>query len=343
MKLPHIFCLLALVSFVQAADAPPPAPAPKTVSDKPIAIANPRGLAIDKDGHLYVGDVSDGAIYKIDQQGRGVKLGSIDIATPTGVAVDKDGNVYVADADSNTIRKIAADGKVTTLAGKDGAMGDTDGPAATARFNGATSLVLDAKGNIIVADTHNNLVRKISVDGVVSTLAGKSGTDEAKSVDGKGAVVRFGAPRAIAIDDKGVIYIADEMFGTVRKIMPDGTTTTLAGEATVTGSTSKDGIGAKAIISAPRGIAVDSKGNVYVADTDSNAIRKITPDGTVTTLAGKIGETGTADGKGDIARFSGPRGLAVDKDGNVFVADSDNGAIRKITPDGVVTTIGAKP
>ncbi len=298
---------------------------------------------MDKDGNLYVGDVTDGAVYKINQQGWGVKLGNVDIATPTGVAVDAGGNVYVADADSNTIRKISPDGKVTTLAGQDGQMGTTDGPGATARFNGATSLAVDAKGNLIVADTHNNLVRKISPDGVVDTLAGKPGTDEAKSVDGKGAVVRFGSPRGVAIDGAGVIYIADEMFGTVRKIMPDGTTTTLAGKATTTGASSKDGVGAQAIIATPRGIAVDGKGNVYVADTDSSAIRKISPDGTVTTFAGKIGEIGTNDGKGAAARFSGPRGLAVDQDGNVFVADSDNGVIRKITPDGVVTTIGSAP
>ena len=339
MKLPPVFCLFALVSLVQAADAPPPAPP----SNKVITLSNPRGLAIDKDGNLYVGDVSDGAVYKMNQQGLGAKLGNADIGTPTGVAVDKDGNVYVADADSNTIRKISVDGKTTTLAGKDGASGATDGPGATALFNGATSLAIDAKGNLIVADTHNNLVRKITPDGFVSTLAGKVGSDEAKSVDGKGAEVRFGAPRGIAVDSAGVIYVADEMFGTIRKIAPDGTTTTLAGSAAASAGTSKDGVGTLAIIATPRGIAVDSKGNVYVADTDSNAIRKVSADGTVTTLAGKIGEPGTADGKGDAARFSGPRGLAVDKDGNVFVADSDNGAIRKITPDGVVTTLGVKP
>jgi sugar lactone lactonase YvrE len=186
---------------------------------------------------------------------------------------------------------------------------------------------VDAAGNVIVADTHNNLVRKITPDGVVSTLAGNSAPEEAKSVDGKGAVVRFGAPRGIAIDGAGNIYIADEMFGTVRKIALDGTTTTLAGNATASGVSSKDGVGDKAIISTPRGIAVDSKGNVYVADT-------------VTTLAGKIGDAGFANGPGPAARFSGPRGLAVDKDGNVFVADSDNGAIRKIEPNGVVRTIG---
>lgn len=295
---------------------------------------------MDKNGNLYVGDVSDGAVYKINQQGVGVKLASTDISTPTGVAVDKNGNVYVADADSNIIRKISVDGKVTTLAG-DGQVGATDGPGAKAHFNGATSLAVDAAGNVIVADTHNNLVRKITPDGVVSTLAGNSTPEEAKSVDGKGAGVRFGAPRGIAIDGAGNIYIADEMFGTVRKIALDGTTTTLAGNATASGVASKDGVGDKAIISTPRGIAVDTKGNVYVADTDSNAIRKIAPDGTVTTLAGKMGEPGFANGPGPAARFSGPRGLAVDKDGTLFVADSDNGAIRKIEPNGVVRTIGA--
>jgi sugar lactone lactonase YvrE len=328
-----------------AADAPPPAPAPAVSPDKLLALPNPRGLAMDKDGNLYVGDVSDGAVYKMNQKGEGAALGTTGanaptIGTPTGVAVDKDGNVYVADADSNTIRKISPDGKVTTLAGQDGQSGSTDGPGATARFNGATALAVDLKGNIIVADTHNNLVRKITPDGVVSTLGGKPGTDEAKTVNGKGSEVRFGQPRGVAIDAAGNIYIADELFGTVRKIAPDGTTTTLAGDATASGATSKDGIGTRAVIATPRGIAVDRLGNVYVADTDSSAIRKISPDGAVSTVAGKIGEAGFTDGQGDAARFSGPRGIVVDWDGNLYVADSDNGAIRKITQSRIVTTIG---
>jgi sugar lactone lactonase YvrE len=112
----------------------------------------------------------------------------------------------------------------------------------------------------------------------------------------------------------------------------------IAGDpAATTGS--HDGVGAKAVIQTPRGLAVDTKGNLYAADTDEGIIRKITPDGTVTTLAGKLNDAGLADGKGAEAQFAGPRGLAMDKDGNIYVADSDNAAIRKITPDGTVTTV----
>src|SRR5262249_1844413 len=131
----------------------------------------------------------------------------------------------------------------------------------------------------------------------------------------------------------------------ISKVAQDGTLTLIAGNST-DNAASKDGVGAKAVIVGPRGLAVDAKGNLYAADTDEGLIRKITPDGTVTTLAGKPNNQGLADGKGPAAQFGGPRGLAVDKDGNVYVADSDNGVIRKIAPDGTVTTLGkstAKP
>jgi sugar lactone lactonase YvrE len=311
-------------------------------------------LAIDPAGNLYIGDVVDEVIYKMTPDGKLTLLagganfsGNPDgvgaaagFNGPSGLALDKEGNVYVADGDNNLIRKISPAGKVTTLAGKYGDSGDADGQGPAAQFQGPTGVALDAKGNIYVANTHGNTVRKITPDGTVTTLAGKPGDGNALSVDGKGGAARFGEPRAIAVDGDGIIYVADEQFGTVRKIALDGTVSTLAGDASGAATTSKDGVGTKAAITSPRGIAVDAKGNVYVADTDNNAIRKITPDGTVTTLAGKIGEAGNVDGQGADARFSGPRGLAVDKEGNIYVADSDNSLIRKITPGGTVTTLG---
>jgi serine/threonine protein kinase, bacterial len=373
-----IFLSFAL-SGAQAADAPalpPPPPsvraptsaagngataktAPAKQATSPISLNNPRGLAVDPDGNIYIADVDSGEVYKMTPAGNltllagdpapaaSAKGAAVEpgFSGPAGLALDEKGNVYVADGDNNLVRKISPAGKVSTLAGKVGEGGDTNGPGADARFQGPTGVAVDAKGNVFVADTHNGLIRKITPDGTVSTLAGKSGPDNALSVDGKDDAVRFGEPRAIAIDAAGVIYVADEQYGTVRKILPTGETTTLAGDATAITQNlpSKDGVGAKAVITSPRGVAVDAKGNVYVADTDNDAIRKITADGTVTTIAGKIGESGTQDGPGATARFSGPRGLAVDKDGNIYVADSDNGAIRKITPEGVVTTLGNAP
>jgi len=310
-------------------------------------LSNPRGLAIDAKGIIYIGDFDNGVIDKMTPDGKitflaggGSNTSNMDgkgaAATfngPAGLAVDKDGNVFVADGDNNMVRKISPAGQVTTLAGSASA-------SAAVQLQGPMGVAVDAKGNVYVAETHGNTVRKISSDGTMTTFVGKTGAENTGSMDGKGAAARFGQPRAIAVDSAGVVYIADEQYGTVRKIATDGTVSTLAGDASGATTSSKDGVGTKAGITSPRGIAVDAKDNVYVADTDNGAIRKITPDGTVTTFAGKIGEAGFVDGKGAAARFAGPRGIAVDKDGNIYVADSDNGAIRKITPDGTVTTLG---
>lgn len=311
-----------------------------------ITLSNPRGLAIGKDGVIYVGDINDGKVYRLTPDGKisllagGSTQSAADglgkdagFATPTGLAVDKDGNVYVADGDNNLIRKITPAGKVTTLAGSANSSDAADGKGAAAHFNGATAVAVDKDGNVFVADTHNGVVRKITPDGTVTTVT-KPATSPASEI-------HLSSPRAIALDDKGTLYVADEEQGIVCKVAADGKLTLVAGNPAAT-TASSDGSGAKAVLLTPRGLAVDAKGNLYVADTDEGLIRKITPDGTVTTIAGKPGATGFVDGKGAVAEFGGPRGLAVDKDGNIYVADSDNSVIRKITPDGTVTTVELK-
>jgi sugar lactone lactonase YvrE len=324
------------------------APAASTAAD--VEFTNPRGVTVDGDGNIYVAAFSDSAIVKITPQGRSIMVAgpsvkpgdagrSVELGTPSGVAVDKNGIIYVADADANTVWKIPPTGDVLAFTGLSAAP-DVAKVDPAADFNDPNCVAVDQDGNVYVGDTHSHAVRKISREGVVTNLAGNPAADGA-NVDGKGAAARFGSPRGIAVDSAGVVYVADEDFGTVRKIMPDGTVTTLAGNGA--SSASKDGVGAQAVINTPRGLAVDTKGNVYVACTEEAIIRKITPDGTVTTLAGKLGQTGAQDGQGDAARFSGPRGLGVDKDGNIYVADSDNDLIRKITPDGTVTTVGNAP
>jgi sugar lactone lactonase YvrE len=199
---------------------------------------------------------------------------------------------------------------------------------------------VDAAGNLYVTDNYSFVIRKITPDGTVTTVAGKVG--DPGSVDGKGAVVRVGKPRGVAVDRAGNVYVADEAFNTVRKIAADGLVTTIAGNANLDGGAA-NGVNTNATFFAPRALAVDAKGIIYVADTDNNVIRKITPDGVVTTFAGQAGHAGNTDGQRAAARFNAPRGVAVDKAGNVYVADSQNAAIRKITPDGVVTTLGKTP
>jgi sugar lactone lactonase YvrE len=254
--------------------------------------------------------------------------------SPYGVAVDGSGNVYVADRSNNTIRKITSAGAVTTLAGLAGMQGSADGTGSIARFNFPQSVAVDGGGNVYVADTGNQTIRKITPSGVVTTLAGLAGAHG--YTDGTGSAARFWKPQGVAVDDSGNVYVADEE--TIRKITPAGAVTTLAGLAGAFGNA--DGTGISAQFHSPSGVAVDDGGNVYVADSGNNTIRKITPVGVVTTLAGLAGVVGSADGAGSAARFSYPVGVAVDGSGNVYVADvSDNNTVRKITPAGVVTTL----
>jgi glucose/arabinose dehydrogenase len=224
-------------------------------------------------------------------------------------------------------------GTVTTFAG--GTRGSADGTGADARFNYPERVAIDGDGNLYVADSNNHTIRKITPAGVVTTLAGTA--ESSGSADGTGADARFKYPEGVAVDGDGNLYVADRDNNTIRKITPAGVVTTLAGAAGSYGSA--DGTGADARFSRPIGVAVDGDGNLYVTDRNNQTIRKITPAGVVTTLAGAAGSYGSADGTGADARFSGPVGVAVDGDGNLYVTDSSNHTIRKITPAGVVTTL----
>jgi len=195
-------------------------------------------------------------------------------------------------------------------------------------------LAVDAAGYIYVADMGNNTIRKVSPFGDVSTLAGLAG--QSGQIDGEGAQARFIAPSGIAVDSAGNVYVAEFANGTIRKISPEGTVSLLAGSPGNPGWT--DAKGDNAHFRNPWSVAVDKSGNVYVADKDNFVIRQITPDGRVSTIAGRAGLPGFADGKRDAARFRDPHGIAVDYFGNVYVADTANQAVRKISPAGEVTT-----
>jgi sugar lactone lactonase YvrE len=263
---------------------------------------------------------------------------------PGSVRTDTLGNLIVADAANNTVRKVTPQGVVTLIAGVSGSSGSTDGPAASALFNGPAGVAPDSSGNIYVADDLSQTIRKISASGTVSTIAGKAGSQGV--VDGSGSSARLYDPQNLALDpSSGNLYVADGKANVIRKVTPGGSVTTFAGLPQSGGPAiagSADGTGSSASFNNPTGVAVDVAGNVYVGDTGNNTVRKITPDGTVTTLAGAAGQAGTIDGTGSGARFNAPSGLAVDAAGNVYVADQGNSTLRMVTPLGVVTTIGGQ-
>jgi len=299
----------------------------------------PADLAVDAAGSLYVADTNNHTIRRITAAGvvttlagqAGVSGSSDGTGTaarfnhPAGVAVDISGNVYVADTDNCVIRKVTAAGAVSTLAGLAGASGSADGSGSGARFSGPSGIVADTAGNVCVADTLNHTIRRITPAGVVTTLAGAAGASGA--VDASGSAARFRGPQGLAMDTSGNLFVADSNNSVIRRIATTtGAVTTVAGQAGVVGGA--DGAVSQARFHFPSGIAVDAAGRLYVADTDNQTLRLITPTGTVSTLAGLAGTSGSADGTGSAARFAYPTGVAATGSGDVYVADTDNHAVR---------------
>ncbi len=267
---------------------------------------------------------------------------------PWGLAVDGAHNVYVADALNQVIRKITTGGVVTTIAGVAGSAGFNNGATGTALFSRPTGVAVNNAGTIIyVADYNNHVIRQIS-GGTVSTLAGSAGTFG--TTDATGIAAQFHNPFGVALNSAGtILYVADMNNQTIRAItISSGAVTTLAGAAGVPGSTDDPANNLNARFNTPRGLAVDASGNVYVADAGNFTVRKIASGGGVSTLAGTANLNGFTDGACNVALFSslfsmspfgGPSGVAVDSGGNVYVADQRNHLIRKITSGGSVTTL----
>jgi large repetitive protein len=250
---------------------------------------------------------------------------------PTDIVTDRYGNLYVADFSNHQIRVISRKGVVTTFAGS-GVPGHADGIGREALFHGPNSIAMDVHGNVFATDANNFCIRKITPDGLVTTVAGNSFPGY---LDGAGEFALFVYPTGIAVGRNGNIYIADRGSHTIRNIALDGTVTTLAGTGT---AGHQDGPGAESKLHDPITIALDSKGNLFIADAGNHSIRKMTLEGQVTTFAGRQ-LPGYKDGRISEALFHHPMGLAFDHDDNLYVSDSNNSRIRRITPDGMVTTL----
>ena len=305
----------------------------------------PYGIAVGADGNIYVADTYNFTIRKITAQGvasvmagkagaPGSTNGSASesrFGYPKGVAVGPDGGVYVADTGNHTIRRIGTDGLVNTLGGLAGNSGSVDGVGTRARFNFPQALAADAAGDVYVADTFNHTIRVILPSGEVKTLAGSAG--KAGSADGTGTKTAFNLPAGLAFDGTNSLYVADSGNHAIRIVnTKTGAVTTYAGRKGQKGNS--NGPATNSTFNGPLGVALDSSGNVFVADTQNDALRLITPDGTVSTYTGQAGVTGTQDGTLATALFSAPASIATDRSGNIYVADRRNETVRLVTRAG---------
>jgi sugar lactone lactonase YvrE len=293
------------------------------------------GLALDASGNLFVGDALNSRIRKIAVDGTTTTfagsnvVGSTDgtgtaasFNFPSALVFDTAGNLYVTDAQAHNVRKITAAGVVTTFAGS-GINSSIDGTGTAASFRQPAGIVIDASGNLYVGDALAHVIRKITAAGVVTTFAGT--TDVAGSADGTGTSASFNDPAGLAIDASGNLFVADAKNNKIRKITPAGVVTTYAGTGVAGSANATTAL--QATFNVPVGLSIDSDGFLYVADTSSKLIRKISPAGKVTTVAGGGTGTDTAD-TGAGAAFVGPTSVVFDKSKTLYVADGNK--VRKL-------------
>lgn len=274
--------------------------------------------------------------------GDGAAAAACQLDHPIGVAVDGAGNVFVADRGNSRIRKITSSGIISTVAGTSAAGYSGDGgPATAASLSSPVSVVVDAGGNLYIADLGNQRVRKVSNTGIISTYAG-TGTAGNNGVAGPATTLMLNDPRGVAVNSAGDLLITDQGNNRVLMIDASGLMTVLAGTGTI-GYSGDGGPATAAQFNGPYGLATDGLGNTFVCDVDNERIRRISPSGIITTIAGN----GTSGYSGDFgpataAQLSEPIGVAVDAAGNLYVADGWNERIRQVNTSGKITTIAGK-
>jgi uncharacterized protein (TIGR03437 family) len=318
------------------------------------AIIEPYSLWLDSSGNIYFVENGDSVVRKVTvstgvittiagnatagYSGDGSTATKAQMNFPTGGAMDSSGNIYIADSLNHRIRKING-GTISTIAGNGGLSYSGDGgPATSAQLNAPEGVAVDSSGNFYIADTFNNVVRKVSASGAISTFAG-NGTAGYGGDGGAATAAQLNRPQGIAVDSGGNVYVADSQNARIRKITPGGSISSVAGNGTP--GYGGDGAAATAAqLYVPTGVAVDSAGNLYIADFTNNRVRKVS-GGIITTvvgngLAGYSGDGGPAAS----ARVNGPVSVAVDSAGNLYIADLNNNAVREVSGGNIMTIAG---
>lgn len=315
---------------------------------------NPSGLAVDRQGNILVADTAYNTIRRITPAGVVTTLAGQAVDPETGVAnnggtsdgvgttaqfslgkplisqigantlaIDANDNLYVPDTLNGTLRRVSAAGAVTTLVLRDSSGNQTE-------LRSPEAVAIDQALNLYVVESATNTIRKVTPAGVVTLFAGTPGV--AGSADGGPGVAQFNYPRGIAVDSTGVVYVSDTNNHTIRRITPAGIVSTYAGSpGTPTKNSAgwSDGLGINARFRSPVGLAADGAGNLYVADTGNQVIRRITLDGVVSTVAGAGGAAGSADGVGNAVRLRQALSVAVDRSGQVYFSDTGNHVVRR--------------
>jgi uncharacterized protein (TIGR03437 family) len=314
----------------------------------------PSGVAVDSAGNLYIADAQNHRIRKVASgkiwtvagnglpgySGDGGPAARAQLAGPSGVAVDSAGNLYIADKGNSRIRKVTPGGTISTVAGNGvpGYSGD-GGPAASAQLNSPSGIAVDAFGVLYIADSLNNRIRKVALDGTISTVAG-TWTNGYSGDGGQAFYAQLAYPNGVALDSTGNLYIADSLNNRIRKVASNGIISTLAGGGS--GDVGDGGPATGVQLNYPTGVAVDSAGSVYVADFLNNLIRKVAPNGTISTVAGNGAYGYSGDGgAATSALLNYPAGVAPDMAGKVYLADTYNNSIRVLTP--IFCTYSAAP
>jgi uncharacterized protein (TIGR03437 family) len=315
------------------------------------SLYRPEGVAVDAAGSLYIADAFNARIRKVSPSGiistvagngaqrfsgDGGSATSASLYFPHGVAVDAAGNLYITDHVNKRIRRVSPSGILTTVAGGGSGLGD-GGPATSASLWAPIGVAVDPAGNLYIADYWNYRIRKVNPSGMISTVAG-NGAYKFAGDGGPATSASFWQPYGVAVDAVGNLYVADRGNSRIRKVSPSGIISTVAGNG-IGGYSGDGGPATSASLFDPRGVAVDAAGNLYVADSGNQRIRKVSPSGTISTAAGG-GHSDPGDGGPATSAWLGwPEGVAVDAAGNLYIADVNSYRIRNVSPSGIINTV----